>query len=249
MKLAQDQALQQIIIRNLLAERARTQKLDKLPQFTLQVRRGERTLLAQMYESKLFQAVTPPTRQEAENYVVNNPSKFASRRIFILDRIAAPSAGIDKDKLPAIKTLEELKVMLDSKGIPYQESAAAIDTLTANPDTVQGVEKLPPGEVFIFPEGNAYVFNRVFQVRSAPFRGELAISFALDQLRKTQAEDFVRSQILAVRRTADPNITFAKGYKPENADAGITSVRSTQKPADDPASGGAPPAGDAPQNK
>ena len=92
MKAAQDQALQQIIIRTLLANRAHQQKLDKLPQYTLQVRRGEATLLSQMYESKLFQAVAPPTRQEAENYVTNNPDKFANRQIFILDRIAAPQA-------------------------------------------------------------------------------------------------------------------------------------------------------------
>ena len=90
---------------------------------------------------------------------------------------------------------------------------------------MQGVEKLPPGEVFIFPEGNAYVFNRVAQVRRAPFRGELAISFANEQLRKVQAEDFVRTQIVALRRAAEANITYGKGYKPENPDLGIAPVK------------------------
>src|SRR4051812_49199345 len=64
MKQAQDQALQQIIVRDLLAQRAKQQKLDKAPLFSLQVRRGERTLLAQMYESKMFGNVAPPTRKE-----------------------------------------------------------------------------------------------------------------------------------------------------------------------------------------
>jgi EpsD family peptidyl-prolyl cis-trans isomerase len=248
MKAAQDQALQQIIIRDLLAIRAKQQKLDKLPQFSLQVRRGERTLLAQMYESKLFQGVAPPTRQEAENYVANNPVKFANRKIYILDRIAAPAGQISKDQLVALKSLEELKTMLDSRGIGYQESAAAIDSLTAETDTVQGVEKLPPGEVFIFPEGNAYIFNRVSQVRNVPFRGELAINFATDQLRKLQAEDFVRTQILAMRRAAEANITYAKGYKPENPDAGVAPVKGPGEPGASgaPAAAGAPAAPGAP---
>jgi EpsD family peptidyl-prolyl cis-trans isomerase len=251
MKQAQDQALQQIIVRNILASRARTQKLDKAPQYSLQVRRGERTLLAQMYESKLFSNVAPPTRKEAENYVANNPDKFAKRRIFILDRIVAPANRIDKDKLAALKSLEELKGMLDSQAIPFQETAAAIDTLTASPDTVKGVDKLPPGEVFIFPENNVYVFNRIFQVREAPFRGELAIAFATDQLRKAQAEDFVRTQIVALRRSAESGITYAKGFKPDNPDFGVGPItggpsgapQAPQAPADAAAAGPPPASG------
>jgi EpsD family peptidyl-prolyl cis-trans isomerase len=245
MKSAQDQALQQIIVRNLLADRARKQKLDKLPQYTLQVRRGERTLLAQLYESKLFQAVTPPTRKEAEDYVANNPAKFANRRIFILDQVTAPAGQWTDDQIAALKTLEELKSMLDARSVPYQESAAAIDTLTVAQDTLQGVEKLPPGEVFIFRQGYAYVFNRVASVRNAPFRGELAIRFATDQLRKLQAQDFVRTQIIGIRRAAEANITYAKGYKPDNLDFGISTVKGAPgAPAEEPAaaSGSAPAA-------
>jgi len=238
MKAARDQALQQIIIRTLLADRAREQKLDKVPQYTLQVRRGQQTLLAQMYESKMFQGVTPPTKQEAENYVSNNPSRFVDRRIFILDRIAAPAGQIKKEKLEALKSLEELKAMLDAQATPYQESAAAIDTLTAPPETVRGVEKLPPGEVFIFAQGSAYIFNRVAQVRNAPFRGELAVAFATDQLRKLQAEDFVRTQIVAMRRAAEAKIIYSPGYKPENADAGIAPVKGPQGETQ-PGAGGA----------
>jgi len=239
MKAARDQALQQIIIRTLLADRAREQKLDKVPQYTLQVRRGQQTLLAQMYESKMFQGVTPPTKQEAENYVLNNPAKFAERRIFILDRIVAPAGALKKEKIAALKTLEELRVVLDQGGIPYQESAAAIDTLTASSETVKGVEKLPPGEVFIFAQGNAWVFNRIASVRSAPFRGDLATGFATEQLRKIQAEDFVRTQIVSMRRAAESKITYSPGYKPDNIDAGIAPVKGPNGETQ-PAGAGAP---------
>jgi EpsD family peptidyl-prolyl cis-trans isomerase len=224
MKQAQDQALQQIIIRDLLAQKAKAQKMDKVPQYSLQVRRGERTLLAQMYEGKLFGNVAPPTRKEAENYIVNNPDKFANRRIFVLARVVAPADRIPKENVPSIKTMDELKAFLDARSIPYQETATVVDTLNAEPEAIRGMEKLPPGEVFVFQSGNAFVFNNIVQTRSAPFRGELAVQFATDQLRRAQAQDFVQTQIVGLRRAAESSITYAKGYKPDNPDLGVAPV-------------------------
>jgi EpsD family peptidyl-prolyl cis-trans isomerase len=225
MKEAQDQALQQIIVRNLLAQRAKAQKLDRVPLYSLQVRRGERTLLAQMYESKMFGNVAPPTRQEAENYIANNPDKFAKRRIIVLERVVTPADRVAKEKIPTINTMEALKALLDAQATPYQETIATVDTLSADLDTAKGIEKLPPSEVFVFQEGNAYVFNHVLQTREAPFRGELAIAFATDQLRKSQALDFVRTQILGLRRAAEATITYGKGFKPDNPDFGVGPIQ------------------------
>jgi EpsD family peptidyl-prolyl cis-trans isomerase len=225
MKQAQDQALQQVLIRDLLAQKAKAEKLDKVPLYSLQVRRGEKTLLSQMYESKLFGNVAPPTRKEAENYIANNPDKFAKRRVFIIDRVVAPASQVAKEKIPSIMSLEQLKALLDAQSTPYQETVVTMDTLSTPPDTIKGMDALPAGEVFVFQQGNALVFNHIFQTREAPFRGELAISYATDQLRKTQAEDFVRTQILGMRRAAEPGITYAKGYKPDNPDMGIAPVQ------------------------
>jgi hypothetical protein len=92
----------------------------------------------------------------------------------------------------------------------------------------------------VFQEGNALVFNHVLQSREAPFRGELAIAYATDQLRKSQAMDFVRTQILGIRRAAEANITYAKGYKPDNPDFGVGPVKGAPgtQGAEAPAAGG-----------
>ncbi len=224
MKAAQDQALQQIIMRNLLSQKARADKLDKQPQFVLQVRRGENTLLAQMYESKLFSSVSPPTPQEAASYVANNPDKFANRRMYVLDRIVAPAGRIDRTKLTGLKSLEEVKGFLDAGGIPYQDSIAVADSLTADAATIKGLDQLPPGEVIIFPSPNVFEFDRIASKRAAPFRGELAKDFAIQQLRRDQAIDFVRTQIMGIRRAAESSITYAKGYKVDNIDRGVAPV-------------------------
>ena len=54
--------------------------------------------------------------------------------------------------------------------------------------------------------------------------GELATRFALEELRKIQAEDFVHSQIVSVRLAAEPGIAYGKGYQLERPDVGIRSV-------------------------
>jgi EpsD family peptidyl-prolyl cis-trans isomerase len=225
MKMAQDQALQQIVIRSLLAQKAKDQKLDRLPGYSMQVWRGERTLLAQLYESKLFGSVAPPTRQEAETYIANNPDKFAKRRIWVLDTVILPANQVAKEKIPGIKSIEQLRALLDSQNTSYQDTIITVDTLTADQDAIKSIEKLPPGEVFVYRQGNADVFNRITQTRDAPFRGELAVAYAKDALRKIQAEDFIRTQLLGIRRAAESTVTYSKGFKPDNPDFGIAPVK------------------------
>jgi peptidyl-prolyl cis-trans isomerase C len=216
-KAAQQQALQQIIMRDILSDKAIEQKLDKAPEFTIQANRNAKTLLAQIYESKLAQGIEPPTKQEAQTYIEKHPDQFAQRRLFVLDQIVAPAAQIPMNQLEALKTLDEVKALLDRLSIPYQENSAAIDTLSANPKSVDEISKMPAGEVFIIPQGGqALIFNRVAQVRSVPFRGELAIQYALEALRKVQLEDLVRTKIVGLRVAAEPQIVYSAGFKPAN---------------------------------
>ena len=224
MKQAQDQALQAIIVRDLLSQRAIEQKLDKVPFYTLNARRSGRNLLAKMYEQKLFQSVLPPTKQEAENYVVNHPEKYAKRRIYILDQIVTSVKPLAGQDFKLIKSLDEVKSMLTAKDIIYEQTMAAMDTVTADHDSIQRMDGLPPNEVFYFEQNGAYVFNVISLVRNAPVHGELATRFAMEELRKIQAEDFVRSQIVSVRVAAEPGITYGKGYQLDRPDAGIRSV-------------------------
>src|SRR5438128_6450086 len=50
MKAAQQRALQGIILRKLMVQQAKEQKLDKSPDYAVQVQRGEANLLVQMYQ-------------------------------------------------------------------------------------------------------------------------------------------------------------------------------------------------------
>jgi EpsD family peptidyl-prolyl cis-trans isomerase len=215
MKAAQHQALQQIIMRDLLTQKAKEQKLDKTPEYTLQVRRGEETLLAQLYQRKLAAAAAAPTRDDASTFVATHPTMFAQHRILIVDQVVArPGGKIKPDQFKALKTLEEVKALFDAQAVPYRENVATVDTLSTDPRMIDQIDKLPPGEVFIVPQQGSLMFNRLAQVKSLPIRGDIAINYAQGVLRNQKAQDLVRTQMIALRAGAEKSIVYNAAYKP-----------------------------------
>ncbi|MFZ5720240.1 MAG: hypothetical protein ACOY5Y_12355 [Pseudomonadota bacterium] len=243
MKAAQQQALQRIILRKLLAQEAREQKLDKGADYTIQVERGQETLLAQLYQRKLAAGIKQPTRAEAESYITNNPNRFANRKVLFVDQIIAAPNKIDPERLRPLKTFGEVKALLDAEGVQYQENAVTLDTLSANPRLVEGVTNLPPGEIFVIPQGGSMVFNQVAASRPVPFRGDTAIAYATNQLRSERAREIVSKKVESLRKAAEPEITYNPAYKPADKKAAPAKAPDAKAPA---ASGADAPAAGAP---
>ena len=214
MKAAQQQALQRIILRKIVAEKAREDKLDDTPDFIIQVERGEETLLAQLYQRKLAAKVTQPSRQEAEKFVADNPARFADRRVMFVDQVIAAPNNITPERLRPLQTLAAVKGLLDSEAVQYQENAVVLDTLTADPNLVKAIQGLPPGEVFVIPQGGALVFNNISASRTVPFRGEVATAYAMNVLRQQRAATSVTKDIEAMRKAAESKIVYSDAYKP-----------------------------------
>lgn len=214
MKLAQQQALQQIIMRQLLVQRAKAEKLDKTADYTLQVRRGEQALLAQAYQRKMAATVAVPSRQDAEAFITANPARFADRKIYVVDQVIAGPNKIPPENFKPLNTLEDVKALFSQESVPYQENVVSFDTLTADPRLVGQVNKLPSGEVFVVPQRGALIFNRVSNVKSVPFGGDAAISYAINVLRNQKAQETVRTRMELIRKEAESKIVYNAAYKP-----------------------------------
>lgn len=214
MKAAQQQALQRIILRKLLAKKAREEKLDKGTDYTLQVERGQEALLAQLYQRKLASKAAQPTKAEADSFVTNNPARFAQRKVLFVDQVIAAPNKIAPDRLRPLKTLDEVKALLDGEGVQYQTNAVVLDTLSADPRLVQGIANLPPGEIFVIPQGGALLFNHVSDSRSVPFTGDMATSYAMNALRQQKAGDLVTKQVTDMRKAAESKIVYNDAFKP-----------------------------------
>ena len=226
-KAAEQRALQQIILRRVAAQQARAEKLDKTSDYTIQVKRGEETLLAQALERKMLQGQAPPTQRDAENFVADHPDQFANRRVISLDEIIAPASKVDPKKLQSLKTLDDVKRVFEADSVPYQETVGELDTLTTPPALIAAIGKLGPNEAFVLPQRGAYVFSRVAGQKTEPFRGDLATNYAMRLLAQQKQSDVVRQNLQALRKAAEPKIVYAAGFKP---------------PAPAPAAGAAAPA-------
>lgn len=239
MKAAQQQALQRIILRKLLAEEGRKLKLDKGTDYTLQVERGQETLLAQLYQRKLASQTTQPTRQAAQEFVGAHPEMFSGRRVMFIDQLIAAPTKIAPDRLRPLKSLQEIRALLDAEGIQYQENAVVLDTLTGNPQLVKAVSGLPPGEIFVIPQGGSLLFNQVSATRATPFTGDMATAYAMNALRGQKAQELVTKKVGDLRKAAEPKITYNAAYKPPPPKAKAAAAKA---PAAAPAAPAAEPA-------
>jgi EpsD family peptidyl-prolyl cis-trans isomerase len=244
MKAAQQQALERIILRRLLADEARKQKLDKSPDYTIQVTRGEETLLAQLYERKLASSLTKPSRQEAEAFVASHPDMFADRKVLFVDQVIAAPNKLKADQLRPLKTLDEVKNLLDTEGVQYQQNAVVLDTMSANPQLVAGIKGLPAGEIFVVPQNGSILFNQVNGARAVPFRGDMAMTYAMNVLRQQKAQASVIDKIKALRKAAEKSVVYNAAYKPAPPPKAAPAAKGAAAPV--AAAPAAPPASPAP---
>ena len=92
-KQAEQTALQLLVRRAILANEAKAEGIDQEPDFSIQQERTQENLLVQGLQFKIANAVPPPSQDEAERFVTDNPDIFAERKIFQVDEIqmARPS--------------------------------------------------------------------------------------------------------------------------------------------------------------
>jgi peptidyl-prolyl cis-trans isomerase C len=237
MKQAEQVAVQRLVLRTLVDQKAKEQKLDKAVDYVLQMRRGEQNLLAQLYQRKIASSVPAPTKQEAETYVANHPEKFANRKILVLEQVIASPTKLDPQTFKPINTLDEIKALFDSDSIPYQENVAVLDTLTTDPRMIEQLNKLPPNEVFVVPQQGVLVFNHINQTRSAPFRGDMAVSYSVNLLRQQRVQEAVAKAMQSLQKESEPKIVYNAAYKPA-----LIPMRSSAAPGTPPAPAAPPKA-------
>lgn len=233
-KAVEQAALQQVVQRRILADIARERGLDKTPMYLLQEKRAEETILAQMLQRSLAQSVKQPTAQEVQNFIAQNPQLFAERKIFSVDQIQF-EAPRDMGQLAAYrpaKTMEDVEAQVKKDGLRYRRAPATLDVATANPELVQQVLKLPPGEIFIIPAGNAVVANRITGERVEPLTGENATKLATNLLQQQRFQELLKRDIEPKVKTAQDQVKYQDGYAPPkqaNAPAGAPAAAPAAK--------------------
>lgn len=215
-KAAEQQALQSIVNRMLLAKAAHSQGLDKGPDFAVRRQKALDLLLAQTLQESFVAAVPPTTRDEAQRFIANRPDIFGDRKILEIDQIQA-QGPIDDAKLKELQpldTMEQVVGWLQKYSIPFRRAPAQIDPISVDPKVFANILKLPPNAVFVVPSGNTLLINRVTNVRPAPVTGDAANNLATQYLSRQHTQEAVGRQMQAIIAKDSQKVVYNPAYAP-----------------------------------
>lgn len=230
------QVLQRVLDRKLLVGVARERKLDKSPDFLIQSRRAEETVLATMLARQINEGVAPPSRAEIDKFIADNPNMFANRRQFQLDQLRIPYSGKveDLDYFKPAKTMDDIMRLLEQRNIRPERGGTVLDSATAQPQVIELIGTLAPGEPFIVPAGSSAVISVIRAERASPLTGDQAVAAATQLVRAQKTDAALKQQVETARQTA--KVTYQDGYAPPAA----ASAGTAAQPAAAAAPGGAP---------
>jgi EpsD family peptidyl-prolyl cis-trans isomerase len=213
-KEARAAALQDLIDRKLLVQQAKSDGLDKSPEYLNQQQRMNDELLINMFVKRRANTEQLPTADEINKFEASHPQMFANREIWTLQQILYP---LPKDqavtaKLAASKSLDEVAQILTAGGVQFTRGTRKLDTAVFTAGMYKQVNGVPAGEPFIAPGPDKAVASVIAAREPAPLSGDQARQVAVAAIRREKVRDIVQDRLKSLRASA--KIEYQSGYEP-----------------------------------
>ena len=217
---ARSRVLQTMIDRRLLAQQARTDGIDKSPEFLNRQRRATEDLLINMFASRQIDTAKLPANSEIEKFLATRPWIFSQREQWNLDqlRFQMPKDAATRAKLDQAKTMEEVAKVLTDANIAFTRQKNKLDTAVI-PQNLYGqlAAAARASEPFIIPIGDQAVASTIVSREPAPITGAQARPIAVAAMRREQASQLMQNRLKSIRDAA--KIEYKEGYAPAPATA------------------------------
>jgi EpsD family peptidyl-prolyl cis-trans isomerase len=213
-KAAQNAALQELISRKLVVQQARSDGLDKSPEYINQLRRSTDDLLINMLVSRQLKTSQVPSAQEISAFEASRPELFAGREVWTLNQIIYPqtkNAAVNA-KLSAAKSLDEVAQILAASGIQFTRDTKKIDTALFPHAIYTQISGMPAGEPFIAPGPDKAVANVISAREPSPTNPDQARTLALNAMRRDQINKIIQDKVKNLRASA--KIEYQPGFGP-----------------------------------
>jgi EpsD family peptidyl-prolyl cis-trans isomerase len=171
------QALEKVIDRELLVQRALAEKLDKDPLVAQSIENARREVLAQAYLERSVSAAAGSTRpgelaEDVRAFYRENPALFAERRIYRLRSlgVAAPAelADVLRAEAARMRSLDEVAAWLRNRGAKYTIDAVTQPAEQLPLSYLPQLARMKPGEIAVFPAPPGAAVIQLQQVEPAP---------------------------------------------------------------------------------
>lgn len=212
--------LEGLIDRTIEVQTAREQGLDKTPEYRALKLRNEEELLTAMLGHQVAQGVPLPADAEIRAYMHAHPLQFARRQRLTLDQLSFTPPR-DRRRLAAalanVHSLDAAAMALQSIGIVAQRGTGAIDTAQADETVAIAIDRAPPGEPILLPQGDRLVVGTIAAREPIEAPADDARLAAARAVRAATLLRESQAQIAAARSTA--KISYEPGFEPDKAAA------------------------------
>ena len=221
-------ALQSIVDRTILAQAARDQKLDDTPTYAMLRDRAEQGVLIDLLARGGAGAAPKVGDQEVAAFVESNPSRFAERRLYLVNQINVPSTDPALLKAMApIDTFDQARALLRGRGVPFGETVGVVDTLDVPPAAAQQLSQLQPGAVFITPDAGIIRVNQLREVQPQAITGDTAMRAARSIMGSERAQGLGGNRIESILKAGRPTVRYNEAFRP----APTTTTAAPAKPS------------------
>jgi len=187
--------LGELVTRKYLVQHALDAKLDREPTVLLDILRSKELVLANALASRdVTTKSSSISKTDIDNYIANNPLKFANRQVMSVEQISFPLSSTSQAVIEAtkeMKTLDEVEQKLTGMGVQHGRSAGAISSGDLPQDLLNVIMAKQADDIFFIRSGVNGVFFKVTGQETRPLEGEAAISAARQYLR----QDIIKSEV------------------------------------------------------
>ena len=204
--------LGELVTRKYLVKQAIDAKLDREPTVLLDILRSRELVLANALMARNVTTKSEAISQsDVDNYMKNNPLKFAGRQLLSVDQISVPLSATSQaviDATKEMKTLDEVDQKLTAMGVQHSRSSGAISSGDLPQELLDRVMAKQPDDIFFLRAGANGVFFKVTGEEPKPIEGEAAINAAKQYLR----QDIIKSELSMASVAANLDSKFEGDY-------------------------------------
>lgn len=224
--------LQRVVERNLLADYAREQGLDRGPEYVARRRQLEQTLLASLAMRKIIGTPAKPTEADVTRFINTQPTIFAQRQRLTLDQVRFPTPADPKQvqELTKLGSVAAVEARLKSQGVNVQRGQPVLDTASVAPMIAKQIVALPNGELFDFSTNGASFISTITGRAAAATPSATWNAPATEAVRRERADQALKTAMDKLR--AGAKIEYDPAFKPQAGQPGAAPAAATGNTAD-----------------
>lgn len=212
-------ALQQVIDRELLVQKALQAKLDRDPQVMQAIEDAKRQILARAYIDRVAAPTAAQSEDEIGTFYKENPALFERRRIYHLHELVVAAPQEKLAALPAAaaaaKSMDEIAGWLKSRELAFNVVTASKPAEQIPLEILPRLLEMRDGQIAVFATARGASVVQVLRAEEAPLSGPQAAPVIERYLLNRRRLELARAEVQKLRGQA--KIEYVGEYEPAPA--------------------------------